>query len=96
MRKKKIEKTRNAKEELFHRKRLAVKTKNNEKKKKKKKKIAKHEEMTCKETTRRADEDDSEWRGTEMVATYKYPDLVKGCVVDRCPGPIMTFPRKKI
>ena len=52
--------------------------------------------MTCKETTRRADEDDSEWRGTEMVATYKYPDLVKGCVVDRCPGPIMTFPRKKI
>ena len=30
------------------------------------------------------------------MATYKYPDLVKGCGVDRGPEPIVTFPRKKI
>ena len=42
--------------------------------------------LTCKETIRLENEDDFDWRGTEIAAADNYADLVKGCVSDRGPG----------
>ena len=66
-----------------------MKHKMNAKKKKKKKKNAKHDKSDLQGV-------DSDRRGREIAAADRYPDLVKGCVVDRGRGPIVTFPRKKI
>ena len=38
---------------------------------------------TCKEKSRRENDDDSDRRGKAIVAVDSYPDLAKGCVVDR-------------
>ena len=40
---------------------------------------------------RREQEDDSDRRGGQIVAAYNYPDLVKGCGVDRGLGWLRRF-----
>ena len=90
MKRKKKKKT---KSDTFTRKRFAVKQKNNAQKTNDN---AKHQgDSDCQDKVRRENEHDFDRRGKEIVAADRYPELVKGCVVDQGLGRLWILLRRR-